>query len=79
MFAFTFFPQFLPANGSLFNATILLALIQVLIDGAYCVLLVLLAVRVRSWLTRPTVQRRLERVLGTVLIALGVQLAAQPQ
>jgi threonine/homoserine/homoserine lactone efflux protein len=79
VFAFTFFPQFLPANGSLFDATILLALIQVLIDGAYCVLLVVLAVRVRSWLTRPAVQRRLERVLGTVLIALGVQLAAQPQ
>jgi threonine/homoserine/homoserine lactone efflux protein len=38
---------------------------------------VLLASRVRPWLARAAVRRWLERVLGTVLIGLGLELAAE--
>jgi len=44
--------------------------------GTYCVVVVLLASRARRWLSRVAVRRRLERVLGTTLIALGLDLAA---
>jgi threonine/homoserine/homoserine lactone efflux protein len=34
-------------------------------------------VRLRKWLSRIAVRRYLERILGTVLVALGMQLAAE--
>ncbi|HXL16395.1 MAG TPA: hypothetical protein VN961_02615 [Streptosporangiaceae bacterium] len=39
-------------------------------------MIVLLASRARSWLSRVAVRRRLERVLGATLVALGIDLAA---
>ena len=77
VFAFSFFPQFLPKQGSVLATTTALAGIQVLIDSAYFVAVILLAVRIRPWLSRAAVRRRLERALGAVLIALGVQLAVE--
>lgn len=74
-FAFSFFPQFLPKQGPVFATTVALAGIQVVIDSIYCIMIVLLAVRMESLLSRAAVRRRLERVLGAVLVALGVQLA----
>jgi threonine/homoserine/homoserine lactone efflux protein len=65
VFAFSFFPQFLPRHGPVF-----------VIDTAYCVGIVLLAARARRWLSRATIRRRLERALGATLIALGLDLAA---
>ena len=44
--------------------------------ASYCVMIVLLASRARSWLSRVAVRRRLERVLGATLVALGIDLAA---
>jgi threonine/homoserine/homoserine lactone efflux protein len=77
VFAFSFFPQFLPRHGPVFATSALLAVIQLVIDTTYCVAIVLLAVRLRLWLNRIAVRRYLERILGTVLVALGVQLAAE--
>jgi threonine/homoserine/homoserine lactone efflux protein len=77
VFAFSFFPQFLPAHGPVLPTTLVLGTIQVVIDGLVCVAIVLLASRVRPWLSRAAIRRRMERVLGTVLIALGIQLAAE--
>jgi threonine/homoserine/homoserine lactone efflux protein len=77
VFAFSFFPQFLPRHGPVFATSVLLAVIQLVIDTTYCVAIVLLAVRLRLWLSRIAVRRYLERILGTVLVALGVQLAAE--
>jgi threonine/homoserine/homoserine lactone efflux protein len=48
----------------------------VVIDGTYCAVVVLLASRARRWLSRVAVRRRLEGILGTTLIALGIDLAA---
>ncbi len=76
IFAFSFFPQFLPEHGPVLATTAALGAVQVLIDGSYCIGVVLLAVRVRPWLSRAAIRRRLERFLGAVLVGLGVQLAA---
>jgi threonine/homoserine/homoserine lactone efflux protein len=77
VFAFSFFPQFLPAHGPVLLTTVVLGMIQVVIDGTCCVAIVLLAARIRPWLSRASVRRRTERILGTVLIGLGIQLAAE--
>jgi threonine/homoserine/homoserine lactone efflux protein len=77
VFAFSFFPQFLPRHGAVLPTTVALGAIQVVIDGTCCVAMVLLASRVRPWLSRAAIRRRMERILGTVLIALGIQLAAE--
>ncbi len=76
VFAFSFFPQFLPRHGPVFGTTVALATVQIVIDSSYCVLVVLLASRARRWLSRAAVRRRLERVLGAALVALGIDLAA---
>lgn len=77
VFAFSFFPQFLPRHGPVFATAAILAAIQVVVvDGPYCAMIVLLASRARNWLSRPAIRRRLERVLGATLICLGIDLAA---
>lgn len=77
VFAFSFFPQFLPRHGPVFATAAILAAIQVVVvDGPYCATIVLLASRARNWLSRPAIRRRLERVLGATLICLGIDLAA---
>lgn len=77
VFAFTFFPQFLPRHGPVLGTAVALAAIQVLvIDAPYCAAIVLLASRARNWLSRATIRRRMERVLGATLVCLGIDLAA---
>jgi threonine/homoserine/homoserine lactone efflux protein len=77
VFAFTFFPQFLPRHGPVLGAAVTLAAIQVLvIDAPYCAMIVLLASRARNWLSRATIRRRMERILGAALVCLGIDLAA---
>lgn len=76
VFAFTFYPQFLPTHGPVLTTSALLATVQVVIDSAFSAGVVLLAATFRPWLSRAAVRRRMERVLGTVLIAIGVRLAA---
>src|SRR5690348_5599424 len=76
VFAFSFFPQFLPRHGPVFGTTVALASVQLVLDTTYCVCIVLLASRARTWLSRAAIRRRLERVLGATLIALGIDLAA---
>jgi threonine/homoserine/homoserine lactone efflux protein len=77
VFAFAFYPEFLPRHGPVLATTLVLATFQVLvIDAPYCAGIVLLADRIRPWLSRAEIRRRLERVLGAVLVALGIELAA---
>ena len=75
VFAISFFPQFLPRNGPVLPTVIALATIQVVLDTAWCAGIVLAADRAREWLGRGAIKQRIERVLGTVLIALGLELA----
>ena len=76
VFAISFFPQFLPRSGPLLPTVIALATIQVMLDAAWCAGLVLLAGRARVSLGRVALRQRIERALGTILIALGIELAA---
>jgi threonine/homoserine/homoserine lactone efflux protein len=77
VFAFSFFPQFLPRHGPVLGTAVALAAVQVVvIDGPYCAAVVLLASRARNWLSRAAIRRRLERVLGATLVCLGLDLAA---
>jgi threonine/homoserine/homoserine lactone efflux protein len=77
VFAFAFYPGFLPRHGAVLPAALALATFQVVvIDGPYCAGVVLLADRVRPWLSRAEVRRRMERALGVILVALGIELAA---
>lgn len=75
VFAVSFFPQFLPRSGALLPTVIVLATIQVILDSAWCAGIVLAAARARQWLGRVKVRRRIERTLGAVLVALGIELA----
>jgi threonine/homoserine/homoserine lactone efflux protein len=77
VFAFAFYPEFLPRHGPVLPAALALATFQVMvIDAPYCAGIVLLADRIRPWLSRAQVRRRLERALGAILVALGIELAA---
>ena len=77
VFAFAFYPEFLPRTGSVLLPALALATYQVVvIDAPYCAGIVLLADRIRPWLSRAEIRRRMERVLGAVLVALGIELAA---
>ena len=77
VFAFAFYPEFLPRTGSVLGPALALATYQVVvIDAPYCAGIVLLADRIRPWLSRAEIRRRMERVLGAVLVALGIELAA---
>lgn len=75
VFAISFFPQFLPRNGPVIPALLALAGLQVLIDSAWTAALVLLAARAAAAWRRAAVRERLERALGAILIALGLELA----
>jgi threonine/homoserine/homoserine lactone efflux protein len=63
-------------HGPVFGTAVALATVQVVIDASYCAPIVVLASRARRWLSRAAVRRRLERVLGATLVALGIDLAA---
>ena len=56
VFAFSFFPQFLPRHGPVFGTTVALGLVQIAIDTTYCTVVVLLAARARRWLSRAAVR-----------------------
>jgi threonine/homoserine/homoserine lactone efflux protein len=77
VFAITFLPQFLPRHGPVLPTVVVLATIQVIMDTAWCVGLVLLAERARGWLSRGVIRQRMERALGAVLVALGFELAIE--
>jgi threonine/homoserine/homoserine lactone efflux protein len=69
-------PQFLPSSGSVLPTLFVLAAIQLVIDTAWCAGVVLAASRAREVLSRAHIRRRIERVMGAALMALGLGLAA---
>lgn len=76
VFMVAFFPRFVPAGPSVFGTTAVLAGLQV---GLETVLYLGLAASVASsggWFRRPVIRRRLEAVSGTVLVGLGLRVAA---
>jgi threonine/homoserine/homoserine lactone efflux protein len=76
VFMIAFYPQFVPSDQPLFATTALLALLQVCIELCFYFSLAALVARAGAWFRRSTVRRRLEAVSGTVLVALGLRVAA---
>ncbi|HEU5471721.1 MAG TPA: LysE family translocator [Actinophytocola sp.] len=74
VFAISFLPQFVPA-GSARWALVLLAILWVVVDTVWYLVIVALISRILGWLGRSSVKRRLERISGLVLIGLGIRLA----
>lgn len=68
-------PQFIPADAPHLLAGVLLAGVHNLEGLAWFTLLIAGTGLARSWLSRETVHRWIDRVTGTVLIGFGVRLA----
>jgi threonine/homoserine/homoserine lactone efflux protein len=75
VFMVAFFPQFVPAESNVLLTTLVLGLLQVLVDGGWFLLVALLVGRARALFAKAKFRRRLERATGTVLIGLGVRMA----
>ncbi|WP_077741009.1 LysE family translocator [Mycolicibacterium boenickei] len=75
-FGIVVLPQFLPTTGPVLPTLLVLAAIQLVIDTSWCVGVVVAADRARNVLNRTHIRRRIERVMGAALIALGVGLGA---
>jgi threonine/homoserine/homoserine lactone efflux protein len=75
-FGIVVLPQFLPADGPVLPTLLVLAAIQLVVDTAWCVSVVLAADRARNILNRSHIRRRIERVMAAALVALGLGLGA---
>ena len=76
VFMFAFYPQFVPAEGPVLAWTAGLALLQVSLETVLYLGLAAAVGRASAWFRRPRIRRRLEAASGTVLIGLGVRVAA---
>jgi threonine/homoserine/homoserine lactone efflux protein len=75
VFAFSFYPQFIPPGANVLVTTLLLALVHVLVDVTWFSVLASAVTAVRGFFDRPEVKRRTERAVGAILVGLGVRLA----
>ena len=76
VFMIAFYPQFVPADGPVFLTTALLGLLQITIETGLYLGLAAGVARAGAWFRRPAIRRRLEAVSGTVLVGLGLRVAA---
>ncbi|MCT7659934.1 LysE family translocator [Mycobacterium deserti] len=76
-FGIAVIPQFLPSSGPVLLTLLVLAVIQLVVDTAWCAAVVLAADRARNLLSRTNVRRRIERAMGAMLVALGIGLVAE--
>jgi threonine/homoserine/homoserine lactone efflux protein len=76
VFMIAFYPQFVPAEGSVFMTTALLGLLQITIETGLYLGLAAGVARAGTWFRRPAIRRRIEAVSGTVLVGLGLRVAA---
>ncbi|GAA3133882.1 LysE family translocator [Planomonospora alba] len=77
VFAMSFLPQFVPSGADVPLTLALLAVVWVLVDVVWYGVFIWLVGRAGAVFARPAVRRRLERISGTVLIALGVRMAVE--
>jgi len=75
VFFVALFPQFVPENESVLAATLTMAAIIVAMDLVYFTGLSVLVSRTRHAFVERGWTRRMERIAGTVFIALGLRLA----
>jgi len=75
VFYLAFLPQFIRPGDPVLAKSILLAGIHAVLGFLWLATVSVLLSRVRPWLSRPRVQRRLEAVTGVALIGFGARLA----
>jgi threonine/homoserine/homoserine lactone efflux protein len=76
VFMIAFYPQFVPADGPVFVTTAVLGLLQITLETALYLGLAAGVARAGAWFRRPRIRRRLDAVSGTVLVGLGLRVAA---
>jgi threonine/homoserine/homoserine lactone efflux protein len=70
------YPQFVGREGPVFVTTSLLALLQVAIESVLYLALAAGVGRAGDWFRRPVIRRRTDALMGTVLVGLGLRVAA---
>jgi threonine/homoserine/homoserine lactone efflux protein len=76
VFMFAFYPQFVPRDGPVLAWTAGLAALQVVVETGLYLGFAAAVGRASGWFRRPRIRRRLEVVSGTVLVGLGLRVAA---
>jgi threonine/homoserine/homoserine lactone efflux protein len=77
VFAVSFLPQFVPSGAPVRATLLMLAVVWVVVDGAWYVALSWALGRAKTVFARSQVRRWLEGISGGVLIGLGVRLALE--
>ncbi len=77
VFFVAFLPGFIPHGSSIRAFSLLLGVWFALETGVWLMTLVWMTDRGVGWMSRPEIQRRLERVTGLVLVGFGVRLAIE--
>jgi threonine/homoserine/homoserine lactone efflux protein len=70
-------PQFAPRDGDVFATLVLLGLVFCAMTFVWLVFYAVAIARLAAFLRRSAIRRTLDAVMGTVLIALGLRLAAE--
>ncbi len=76
VFMIAFYPQFVPVDVPVFATTALLGLLQISLEIVLYLGLAAGVACAGAWFRRPRVRARLEAVSGTVLVGLGLKVAA---
>jgi threonine/homoserine/homoserine lactone efflux protein len=70
-------PQFAPAGTGAFTALLLLGIVFALMTFIWLACYAFVVARAGDFLRRPNIRRGIEGITGTVLIALGIRIAAE--
>lgn len=76
VFMFAFYPQFIPPGYPMLITAAALGVVQVGVEAVLYVLFCAAVGRARTWFNRTRVRRSLDALCGTVLVTLGVRVAA---
>jgi threonine/homoserine/homoserine lactone efflux protein len=74
VFAFSFYPQFIPHGTNPLLASVVLGAVHVLVDICWYSFLATALTRARDLVARSSFRRWMERTVGAVLVALGLRL-----
>ncbi len=77
VFTFAFYPQFIPTGYPLLPTAAGLGLLQITIEFGFYLTFAALVGRARAWFARARVRRRLDALCGSVLVGLGLRVAAE--
>jgi threonine/homoserine/homoserine lactone efflux protein len=77
VFFIALFPQFLPNGDAVLPTTLAMAVLLIAVDLVYFSLLALIVARAHHAVVSSTLARRIERLTGAVMIALGVRVALE--